>query len=226
MITTQSQLHIAIQLADEFRTQGLIHIEVPKNIAGNSGDGRVVADDFSFPLRVDEIPPRLDFIRLRLLAVCGDVKAAMPLKDKRVTRFRIDKPMLAFEPFRLVFHLGQDKGGRHGSQSFRRIQNRNMSPLSGDIEIGLIFSRSSLGHQSRGKRGAAWPVYLVEPDLGKSFLKLADGEPGIIDDIDGDLALRLRRLQRFVPLALPRLCRSASLARNSEKQADGQTNKE
>ena len=39
MISTQSQLHIAIQLADEFRTQGLIHIEIPKNIAGNSGDG-------------------------------------------------------------------------------------------------------------------------------------------------------------------------------------------
>ena len=134
--------------------------------------------------------------------------------------------MLAFEPFRLVFHLGQDKGGRHGSQSFRRIQNRNVSPLSGDIEIGLIFSRSSLGHQSRGKGGAAWPVYLVEPDLGKSFLKLADSEPGIVDDIDGDLAFCLRRLKRFVPLALPRLCRSASLARDSEKQGDGQTNKE
>src|SRR5438093_13679534 len=44
MISTQSQLHIAIQLAHEFRTQELIHIEVPKNIAGNAGNGWVVTD--------------------------------------------------------------------------------------------------------------------------------------------------------------------------------------
>jgi hypothetical protein len=127
----------------------------------------------------------------------------MSLKDERVTGFRIDKTMLAFEPFRLVFHLRQYESGRHGSQSLCRIQNRNMGPLSGDIEIGLIFSRSPLGHEPGGKRGAARAVYQVEFDPGVSFLKVADGQPGIIDDVDGDLALRLGRLERLFPLDLP-----------------------
>src|SRR6266480_5740054 len=100
-----------------------------------------------------------------------------------------------------------------------------MSPLSGDVEIGLILPRSPLGHEARGKRGAARPVYLVESNLGKCFLKLADGKSGIIDDVDRDLALRLCRLKGFVPLALPRLRRSAG-ARNVEKQGDSQTKKD
>jgi hypothetical protein len=92
-------LHIAIQLAHEFRTQDLIHIEIPKNIAGNAGNGWVVTDNFPLPLRVYKIPPRFDFVRLRLLGVDGDVKASMPLKDERVTSFRIDKAMLSLKPF-------------------------------------------------------------------------------------------------------------------------------
>jgi hypothetical protein len=36
--------------------QELVHIEVPENVAGDPGDGRIVADNFSFPLRVDKIP--------------------------------------------------------------------------------------------------------------------------------------------------------------------------
>src|SRR4030095_13326607 len=99
MISTQSQLHIAIQFAHEFWTQSLIHIEVPKNVAGNPGNGWVVTDNFSLPLRVYKIPPRFDFLRLRLLGAGGDVKASMPLKDERVTSFRIDKPMLSLKPF-------------------------------------------------------------------------------------------------------------------------------
>jgi hypothetical protein len=69
-----------------------------------------------------------------------------------------------------------------------------MSPLAGNVEIGLIFPCSALGHESRGKRGAARAVYLVESDLGISLLKLADRQPGIIHDIYGDLALGLSRL--------------------------------
>src|SRR4029453_15769423 len=52
LISTQSQLHIAIQFAHEFWTQRLIHIEVPKNVAGNPGNGWIVTDNFSLPLRV------------------------------------------------------------------------------------------------------------------------------------------------------------------------------
>src|ERR671918_2213528 len=78
-----------------------------------------------------------------------------------------------------------------------------MGPLSGNIEIGLIFSRSALGHQSRGKRGAARAVYQVEFDPGISFLKLADGQPRVINDVNCDLTLGLSRLQRFLPLNLP-----------------------
>jgi hypothetical protein len=99
MISTQSQFHIAIQFAHKFGAQKLIHIEVPKNIAGNAGNGRLIADNFSLPLRVYEVPPRLDFVCLRLLGVDGDVKASMPLKDERVTSFRIDKAMLSLKPF-------------------------------------------------------------------------------------------------------------------------------
>ena len=99
MISTQSQLHIAIQFAHEFQTQEVIHVEVPKNIAGNAGNRRVIADNFSLPLWVYKIPPRLDFVRLRLLGVDGDVNASMPLKDERVTSLRIDKAMLSLEPF-------------------------------------------------------------------------------------------------------------------------------
>src|SRR5919106_755500 len=228
MITTQSDFHIAVQFAHEFRTQQLIHIEVPKNIAGNPGDGRVVANNFSFPLRVYKVPPRVDFVRFCLLAVTGDVKPSMSLKDEGVTSFRIDKTMLAFEPFRLVSHLRQNKSRRHRSQSLCRIQNRNMGSLSANIDIGLIFSRPPLGHESRGKRGAAWAVYRVEPDLGISFLKVADGQPGIINDVDDNLTFRLSRLERFLPFDLPGwpgLSSSTGFCRHEEKQADNQSEK-
>jgi hypothetical protein len=78
-----------------------------------------------------------------------------------------------------------------------------MDPLSSNKEIGLIFSRSPLGHKPRRKRWAARAVYQVEFELGISFLKLADGKPGIINDVYGDLTLRVSRLQSFIPLNLP-----------------------
>src|ERR671922_1450634 len=104
-----------------------------------------------------------------------------------------------------------------------------MGSLSTNINIGLIFSRSPLGHESRGKRGAAGAVYRVESDLGISFLKVTDGQPGIINDIDGNLTFRLSRLERFLPLDLPGwpgLSRSTGLRRDEEKQADSQSEKE
>lgn len=105
-----------------------------------------------------------------------------------------------------------------------------MDPLSSNKEIGLIFSRSPLGHESRGKRGAARAVYQVEFELGISFLKLADGKPGIINDVYGDLTLRFRRLQRFLPLDLPGgsgFTRSPSAAPNEvEEQDDTHTRKQ
>src|SRR6266478_8858180 len=78
-----------------------------------------------------------------------------------------------------------------------------MCPLSTNIDIGLIFSRSPLGHEPRRKRGAARAIYQVESELGISFLKLADGKPGIINDVNHHLTLRLRRLESFLPLNLP-----------------------
>src|SRR5882724_651498 len=104
-----------------------------------------------------------------------------------------------------------------------------MCPLSANIDIGLIFSRSPLGHESRGKRGAARAVYQVEPKLGISFLKLADGKPGIINHVNHHLPLRLRRLQRFLPLNLPGwsgLTRSPRSARNEVEEGDTHTEKE
>src|SRR5918999_125982 len=103
-----------------------------------------------------------------------------------------------------------------------------MGSLSTNINIGLIFSRSPLGHESRGKRGAAWAVYRVESDLGISFLKVADGQSGIINDIDGNLTFRLSRLERFLPLGLPGwpgLGRSTGFCRYEENQADNQSEK-
>src|SRR5918996_2979600 len=103
-----------------------------------------------------------------------------------------------------------------------------MGSLSANIDIGLIFSRPPLGHESRGKRGAARAVYRVESDLGISFLKVADGQPGIINDIDGNLTFRFSRLERFLPLDLPGwpgLSRSTGFCRHEEKQADNQSEK-
>ena len=51
--------------------------------------------------------------------------------------------------------------------------------------------------------GPLGPSTRLSLDLGISLLKLADGKPGIINDVNGDLTLRLRRLQRFLPLNLP-----------------------
>ena len=104
-----------------------------------------------------------------------------------------------------------------------------MGTLSGDIEIGLILSRSALGHQSGGKRGAAWAVYLIEPDLWIGLVEQADGRPGIIDDVYSDLAFRLSCLERFLPFNLPAwlgLGGSPGSAHNEEKQSDGQAKKE
>src|SRR4029079_13923905 len=100
MIPAQRQLHVAIQFSDELRAQGVIHVEVPKSVALNPGDGRVVADDFSFPLGVEQIPPRFDFLSFRLLGIDRNVKTSMALKDKGVASFRIDEAMLSLKPFR------------------------------------------------------------------------------------------------------------------------------
>src|SRR4029453_15587154 len=103
-----------------------------------------------------------------------------------------------------------------------------MCPFPTNIDISLIFSRSPLGHEPRGKRGAARAVYQVESELGISFLKLADGKPGIINNVNHHLTLRLRRLQRFLPLNLPDwsgLSGACSSARNEEEQGDTHTKK-
>src|SRR2546422_11757249 len=96
-----------------------------------------------------------------------------------------------------------------------------MCPLSGNVEIGLIFPCSPLGHKSRGKRGPAWSVYQVESDPRISLLKLTDGKPGVIDDVNCDLTLRLSRAHCFLPLDLPGgsgLSSSRRCARNQEVQ--------
>src|SRR5215510_1745268 len=100
-----------------------------------------------------------------------------------------------------------------------------MDPLSGNKEIGLIFSRSALGHESGGKRGAARAVYQVEFDFRIGLLKVADGHPGIVNHINANLALRFSRLQRFFPFDFP-LSRSPSFACNQGKQADRYTKKQ
>src|SRR6516164_420807 len=104
-----------------------------------------------------------------------------------------------------------------------------MCPLSSNKEIGMIFPRSPLGHESRRKRGAARAVYHIESDLGISFLKLADGKPRVINDVYGDLTLSLRRLQRFLPLNLPGgsgLTRSPRSTRDEQEEGDTHTKKE
>src|SRR4030095_833498 len=99
-----------------------------------------------------------------------------------------------------------------------------MCPLSGNVEIGLIFSRSPLGHKSRGKRGPAWAVYQGESDPRISLLKLADGNPGVIDDVNCDLTLRLSRSHCFLPLDLPGGFRLTA-SRRSTRTQEGQANK-
>src|SRR5688572_713224 len=95
-----------------------------------------------------------------------------------------------------------------------------MCSLSGNIDIGLIFPRSALGHEARGKRRPARPVYQVEFDFGISFLKLADGESRVIDDVDCDLAFRFSGFQRLLPFNLPRC---SGLGSGRRRVSDQQT---
>ena len=69
-----------------------------------------------------------------------------------------------------------------------------MDPLSGNKEIGLIFSRSALGHEAGGERRAAGAVYQVKSDLGICLLEQAGGQSGIINDVDSDLTFRFSGL--------------------------------
>src|ERR1051325_4047982 len=99
-----------------------------------------------------------------------------------------------------------------------------MGPLAGNVNIGLVSSRSPFSHQSRGKRRPARSVDDIEPDPGKRFLKMRNGKPRIINDVNGNFAFRFSGLERLVPLELPpglRLGSCHKFTPKQEKQREG-----
>src|ERR1044071_3581613 len=92
-----------MQLSDEFRTEIRLSIKKYLRRAYRSRDQRIHRDDFSLPLRAEQVPIRFDLSRIYQLGVKSNFAAPRrAFEHEDVTIFRIVVMMSALVPSRKI----------------------------------------------------------------------------------------------------------------------------
>src|SRR5215471_12278599 len=116
-VAEERYVHLAEQLLDESRADGRMVIEKTHRRVPRPGGAHVARDDFAFPSGVDEVPDRMNLLRVYEFAVVRDVSVLLRAdvtEDK--LPFGVDVAVPSLIPERFIRHLREQERG------FERIE--------------------------------------------------------------------------------------------------------
>ena len=178
----------------------------------------IVGDDLALPLGIEQVPVRFDLGGVDLLGVVADDDAGLAVDVEQVLILRIDVVMFPLPPFRGIDDVRQHQHRCDRIERFGFIEDVVAGGHAVDVEIGQVFLRAPLRHQSLGHVGAP-SVNPGDFDLGILPVELGEQHFKIGAAVENQLSFFLRRLKGFFPIRFPRVGRSRQDYPGTEEQA-------
>src|SRR5262245_45075272 len=147
MLPAEQDIHLAKKPPNKFPAELGMIVEIAQLARAKAGIARVQADNFPFPLRLEDVPIGLKLGGFRHLRVVSDGKARdTPFVDEDKFPLGLDVEMFSFPPKRSIHDFRQDQERRQGIEQIVVMKTIKRGGTT-QIDVGEILAASALGEK-------------------------------------------------------------------------------